>query len=384
MNSHGKSSTNPQRPPPVSQPLSHGYRPNSAQKPPRSGQQHPQEKLYSNSPKAKRAAQNSGQDAPNSGDQKGAKSGHPQELLVMTIDLGDGSKDLLKVYEGQDPYDLAQDFCEKHGLNPQLIEPLAQNIYGNMEQVLKESVETLDMCSTSQFNGEVRGSESKQDTGKFRDVADMARVSQKNSNYEEPAHHEDHYRQEEQEEDQLHEEEEGEGIEPEEHEEQEEEHEDDHQQRYEEGQEDQYYNEEGGEIEGNGPTDMYEMIDTEGNSAGLGDRGTNAQSFDGQLGHAMSEKDLRGSRGPQEVNYGGYNGKGALQAQIERKVNSAMVSGSSDMEKRRLNPDFPVGEKMTRSWMPQPSDFQSEEEYLDYLIASQYGSGKEKLTPSGR
>jgi len=61
-----------------------------------------------------------------------------------------------------------------------------------------------------------------------------------------------------------------------------------------------------------------------------------------------------------------------------------MVSGSSDMEKRRLNPDFPVGEKMTRSWMPQPSDFQSEEEYLDYLIASQYGSGKEKLTPSGR
>lgn len=397
MNSHGKSSTNPQRPPPVSQPLSHGYRPNSAQKPPRSGQQHPQEKLYSNSPKAKRGAQNNAENAQTSTGQKGGKTSQPQELLVMTIDLGDGSKDLLKVFEGEDPYDLAQEFCERHGLNPQLVEPLAQNIYGNMEQVLKESVETLDMCSTSQYNGTVsepRGSDSKQDTGKFREVGDAPRSSQKNSNYEEQGNAQDLYRgvtSQEEDHDEHHEQlqEEEEGIEPEEYEEQHEE----GQQRYEEGQEEQYYNEEGGDIEGNGPpakyedvADMYEMIDTEGNSAGLVDRAGhgNAQSFEGHLGHAMSEKDLRGSRGPQEVNYGGYNGKGALQAQIERKVNSAMVSGSSDMEKRRLNPDFPVGEKMTKSWMPQPGDFQSEEEYLDYLIASQYGSGREKLTPTGR
>lgn len=51
----------------------------------------------------------------------------------MTIEIGDGKKDTVRVFENDDPNVLAKRFCEKHNLNPNIIYPLAQNIYTNME-----------------------------------------------------------------------------------------------------------------------------------------------------------------------------------------------------------------------------------------------------------
>ena len=70
-----------------------------------------------------------------------------KELLIMTIEIGDGQQDTLYVYEDDDPYSIAHEFVTKHNLNENIISPLSQNIYNNMEQVLKERVELLDQQS---------------------------------------------------------------------------------------------------------------------------------------------------------------------------------------------------------------------------------------------
>ena len=70
-----------------------------------------------------------------------------KELLIMTIEIGDGQQDTLYVYEDDDPYSVAHKFVSKHNLNENIISPLSQNIYNNMEQVLKERVELLDQQS---------------------------------------------------------------------------------------------------------------------------------------------------------------------------------------------------------------------------------------------
>jgi len=64
--------------------------------------------------------------------------GKNKELLIMTIEIGDGNRDTLRVFEDDDPYELARRFCELHQLNPQIVEPLAHNIYANIEKVLEE------------------------------------------------------------------------------------------------------------------------------------------------------------------------------------------------------------------------------------------------------
>ena len=61
-----------------------------------------------------------------------------KELLVMTIEIGNGNHDTIHVSENDDPADLAKDFCMKHGLSPNIVVPLAQNIYHNIEQVFKD------------------------------------------------------------------------------------------------------------------------------------------------------------------------------------------------------------------------------------------------------
>jgi len=64
-------------------------------------------------------------------------------LLVMNINVGDGKRHSLPVMEDDDPYDLARRFCLQYGLNDNVIDALAQNIYDNMEQVLQESVNVI-------------------------------------------------------------------------------------------------------------------------------------------------------------------------------------------------------------------------------------------------
>lgn len=82
------------------------------------------------------------------------------ELLIMTIEIGNGRKDTIHVFENDNPEDLAKDFCAKHGLSPSIVFPLTQNIYSNMEQVLNERAEILrDYSNPEQFQQENYDSE---------------------------------------------------------------------------------------------------------------------------------------------------------------------------------------------------------------------------------
>ena len=53
-------------------------------------------------------------------------------LLCMTIDLGDGKKDVLNLYSNDDPKDLARQFCVKNHLNLEAVEILTRNIIDNL------------------------------------------------------------------------------------------------------------------------------------------------------------------------------------------------------------------------------------------------------------
>jgi hypothetical protein len=113
---------------------------------------------------------------------KYSAEGEEKELLIMTIEIGDGQKDTLRVFENDDPNDLAKAFCDKHGLNPNIIYPLAQNIYSNMEQVLQERLEALNYGGSEYAEGNQEGQEyskfPEQKTGGFR---------AEDQNYEDPA-----------------------------------------------------------------------------------------------------------------------------------------------------------------------------------------------------
>jgi hypothetical protein len=42
------------------------------------------------------------------------------EILVVSVEIADGHRDVIKVYNGDDPVKLAREFAEKHGLDPML------------------------------------------------------------------------------------------------------------------------------------------------------------------------------------------------------------------------------------------------------------------------
>lgn len=81
----------------------------------------------------------------------------PKELLVMTIEIGNGQKDTIHVFENDDPNDLAYNFCEKHNLDSTIVFPLSQNIYTNMEQVINERVELLNRYATEHTSPQQNG-----------------------------------------------------------------------------------------------------------------------------------------------------------------------------------------------------------------------------------
>ena len=49
-------------------------------------------------------------------------------IVNMNINIGNGKYDEIQVYEGQDPFNAAQDFCQKYNLPPNLAKVLADNI----------------------------------------------------------------------------------------------------------------------------------------------------------------------------------------------------------------------------------------------------------------
>jgi len=46
----------------------------------------------------------------------------------MDIDIGNGKKGEIRIFEDDDPYDLAIEFCVKYQLNKKIVELLVENI----------------------------------------------------------------------------------------------------------------------------------------------------------------------------------------------------------------------------------------------------------------
>ena len=61
-----------------------------------------------------------------------------REILVMTVDLGQGRKDKLIVHENEKPEDLAASFCRRYNLSERLCGALTANIRANLEEVKDE------------------------------------------------------------------------------------------------------------------------------------------------------------------------------------------------------------------------------------------------------
>jgi len=55
------------------------------------------------------------------------------ELLTITIDIGGGQQENIQVFEGDDPFDLARQFAQKHNLDPKLTDLLAAQIRSNID-----------------------------------------------------------------------------------------------------------------------------------------------------------------------------------------------------------------------------------------------------------
>ncbi|CAG9317406.1 unnamed protein product [Blepharisma stoltei] len=62
-----------------------------------------------------------------------------QELLAMTVEIGDGRQDIIIIYENDDPSQLAQDFAKKHFLDKSMQHSLESLIKQNKEAVMKNA-----------------------------------------------------------------------------------------------------------------------------------------------------------------------------------------------------------------------------------------------------
>lgn len=64
--------------------------------------------------------------------------GPSKELLVMTVEIGDGRQDTIAIHENDDPLQLAKAFADKHGLEPSLQQSLVSLIQENKEMIHKK------------------------------------------------------------------------------------------------------------------------------------------------------------------------------------------------------------------------------------------------------
>lgn len=67
-----------------------------------------------------------------------------KQLLVMTVDIGDGRQDFIAIYEHDDPAWLAQEFASKYNLDPMLQRNLAIMIKENTNEVLRSDLHRPD------------------------------------------------------------------------------------------------------------------------------------------------------------------------------------------------------------------------------------------------
>ncbi|OMJ74012.1 hypothetical protein SteCoe_27160 [Stentor coeruleus] len=71
-----------------------------------------------------------------------------KQILVMTVDIGDGRQDFITVYEHDDPAYLAQEFAGKYGLDRTLQKNLHIMIQENTKEVLKSDMHMKEPSET--------------------------------------------------------------------------------------------------------------------------------------------------------------------------------------------------------------------------------------------
>lgn len=59
-------------------------------------------------------------------------------ILVTTVELGPGASGTITLFEGDDPQEVAAQFCSEHGLPSTVIEPLTLHILENLENLEQE------------------------------------------------------------------------------------------------------------------------------------------------------------------------------------------------------------------------------------------------------
>jgi hypothetical protein len=62
------------------------------------------------------------------------------EILIMSVDLGDGRTGQITVHENDDPEHLAREFCVKFRLSEELVQPLTEQIEENVAELAVETV----------------------------------------------------------------------------------------------------------------------------------------------------------------------------------------------------------------------------------------------------
>ena len=71
--------------------------------------------------------------------------------LLMTVDIGDGRIDTIKIYENDNNFEqLARNFQRKHRLGEQVIVPLTEHIRSNVEALENEKKSPRPSVSGSQ------------------------------------------------------------------------------------------------------------------------------------------------------------------------------------------------------------------------------------------
>ena len=109
---------------------------------------------------------------------------HRKELLVMTIEIGNGRQETIHIHENDDPANLAKEFCMLHGLSSSIVVPLAQNIHHNIEQVYKDR-EFQQQPTIKEENENLGDYNSQSQENEF-----LRYQENENSNYSSPQSHE--------------------------------------------------------------------------------------------------------------------------------------------------------------------------------------------------
>ncbi len=58
-------------------------------------------------------------------------------VLVTTVDIGNGRSDKIEIKRGDDPADLARDFCQRHSLPDGVLGPLTEHLLENLRKASK-------------------------------------------------------------------------------------------------------------------------------------------------------------------------------------------------------------------------------------------------------